>query len=180
MNIKSSIAFATLLWLINPIFSGCSPSSSEVEWGFGEQELQAMLDSVNSTTWEFNNQGQLLEIHFDLSPIEREQAAIHPTFDDGFTWIHSAHACGTTMFFASAQACIDMAMMEVEGTVQIVDSQSQEVLVDHALVTGEFNTSSTTLDSGSLAIWNEDGLFVSLSDYDGNAGLDFVFDTAEW
>lgn len=183
MNGKAPLFFGTLLWLSNPIFSGCSPSSSDPEWQFGETELQAMVDDINSQVWEYEHQGQQLAIHFALNPVEMEleEASLNPVHRQATpVFIASAHACGTTTFFASAQACIDMAMMQIEGTVQIIDVQSQEILIDHVAVQGEFNTSSTVLDSGSLSLWNDDGLYVSLSDYDGLEGLNFQFDTVEW
>ena len=192
MKSKSIIFFSGLLWLINPIFSGCSPDQSDTDWQFDESDLQAMLDDINSEPIIYEESAQSFEIHLNLQPVIQEtevqeaNGKYHqsPHLQIEAIALQSAHACDTAVFFASAQACIDMAIMYVEGTIEIRDTDSQEVLLTLTEISGEFNTSSEDLSSGYLWLSNNGNIHISMSDHntdgDMQGGLDWTIDSIEW
>lgn len=160
----------SVLWLVNPIV-GCS---QEEGFSFGEDDMLALLDEVNQETWVFEVSEERFELQFTLVPRESEMASLH--LSSIFT---SAHACGSRSFFAEASACIDTSDLPVEGTVNIIDVETGDVIQGDLAVEGSLEILGLDLDNASMYLNHEGGSFYFV-DGTETEEVDLILDSAEW
>lgn len=162
----------SVLWLANPII-GCSQEEEE-KFSFDEEDMLALLDEVNQETFAFEVSEKSFELQFTLVPREAETASLHLT-----SFLASAHACGSRSFFAEAEACVDVSELPVEGTVDIIDVETGEIIQDDLIVEGSLDVYGLTFDNASMYL-NHDGGSFSFIDSTETEEVDLSLDSAEW
>ena len=138
---------AMLIWLVNPTLGGCDGQ----EFSFGESEMLALLDTLNSETW--SDDGYSVDL--DLEQSTGEQAM----FRAPWTPFQSAHACGNRSFVAEAAACIETSSLPLEGTVTVTDLASGESVTSDIFVSGEILVAGYALDNAEVTLSHDTGTF---------------------
>ena len=154
MNTRNTWLIATTLWLINPVCSGCD-SSTEPEFDFGEAEMIELLSELNTQTWEVTFNGELSTVSLDLAQSVEEQASLWSSASSAVEF-GSAHACGSRSFIGSADACIDMSSLPIEGTLTISSNLEVESEPQTFVVEGALDVFGTTLDNAEVWLSNDD------------------------
>lgn len=169
MNTKQFSWFAaTTLWLINPVFSGCD-ANNDPEFEFDESDMIALLDDLNGQVWETEFNGEPSTIIVAISQEIEEQARMWSILQP-----NTATACSTRNFVGSAEACIDMSTLPIEGTITIeTETGEMEPLVYD--VSGSIDVFGTTLNNAEVWLSNDD-VHVSWSGYTEEDGQALVFE----
>ena len=162
---------AASVWALNPVITGCDPSN-EKEFSFGEAEMLELLDDLNEQSWSIEFEGSSVEVLVELNQIEEEASAALSLPSN------SAHACGTRSFIASAEACIDVTSLLIEGSISIIDEESDEP--ETFFVSGSIDVMGLDLDNAEVWVYNDDirASWDSLMDEDSGQ-LDLVINTLE-
>ena len=171
MTIKKyfGIALMSTLWLLNPVFLGCSVSP---EFTFSESDMIAVLNSLSSQTWTTDVDGVTYEITVDLEQSDEEYVAFSPEY----LTLSSAAACGTRSFTATADACLETSRLHITGTVDVFNTETQELTLDTIELTGFLDIFGYDLNNGILEVKYESGSMI----WDSNDGKSFDLALAEW
>lgn len=175
MNTRNTWLIATTFWLINPVFSGCD-SSTDPEFEFGEADMIELLSELNSQTWEVTFNGELSTVSLDLSQSIEAQASLWSSAVE----FGSAHACGSRSFIGSADACIDMSSLPIDGTLTISSNLEVESEPQIFVVEGSLDVFGTILDNAEVWLSNDDvrADFSAYAEVDGDT-LTFDLDSIE-
>ena len=180
MNSISKFAIASALWMLNPII-GCTP---EPEFTFGEPEMEELMNSVSTDSWMTERNAVQYEIRFDLSkgninydPVSEDygQEQSFGSLLSPVLQVGAARACGTRSFLSEADACLDSTILSVEGSVEIIDIASEQVVLAEAV-------------NGAITVWgkelNEAEFWLSgaQSGFDlySSDGISFELTEASW
>ena len=167
---KTTIALLSLpLWLMNPMFTGCAEENA---FEFGETEMLDLLESLESQTWVTTIDGTDHELILELEPSPEEQAALMPSIFG----LGSAHACEDRTFFASAEACIKSTTMYIEGSVQVINLETEEVLHESLPLDGSILVLGYALDNADIRVTHETGFII----WHSNDGESIAMDGATW
>lgn len=102
---------ALVCFTMNPaMLTGCSGASSNKSFGFGEAQMQQLVLG----TWQgeaVSKDGKIGQVSLEVKQATKKMAL--------WSWVQSAHACGTRTFIRSASACIDTTEMPVTATMTI-------------------------------------------------------------
>src|SRR5262245_9414704 len=137
---KITIVVGLLAFLVNPGF-GCS----EDDFGFGEQEMRAVVEGP----WRVTAPDETFVV-------ELRAAAKTAMSADPPGWIRAANACGDRDFFSSAGACVEATTLHLVGTVAATSAGSGNV-------TGSFRVLGRQLAPGLLELALPDGGTLSAS-----------------
>ena len=138
---------AASVWALNPVITGCDPSGDK-EFTFGESEMLDLLDELNEQSWSIEFEGAMVEVLVEIEQIQEETSAALSLPSN------SAYACGSRSFIASAEACIDTTSLPIEGTISILDDESEEP--ETFLVSGSIEVMGHYLDNADIWIYNDD------------------------
>ena len=163
------IGFFTLLWLFNPVFSGCSTTTA---FSFDETDMLELMYDINETDWTIENEQGVFLVDFTLQQSSGEQASLQQFFEI----IGSAHACGERSFVAEANACIDVSMLMLEGTVTITEQENKSVVIENMPLEGSMEIYGLNLNNAEVYLQHNDGnIYLSSND-----GIKFTLDSVEW
>ena len=158
----------SVLWAINPtLFGGCA---EEASFTFDEADMLALMDTLNEETWLIENETGEYALGFELAQGTEEVAA------HALELIQSAHACGNRSFAATAEACMDISSLPLDGSVTITEQSSQTVIIEGLLLTGSIDVYGLELNNAEVWLSHETGT-ISLSSDDGER---FMLQSAEW
>jgi len=136
------------LWLMNPVITACS--QEEPEFSFGEEELLDIMNEINETDWEIEEDSELRMVQFELSQEQAEQAA-----KTLFSMMNAAKACGTRSFLATAEACLDISSVAVEGWMTVEDPEGE---IEEVLIEGRIEVMGHDLDNAMISLSHDQGV----------------------
>ena len=167
---KTTIALISVpLWLLNPMFTGCAEDD---KFQFGEAEMLDLLDTLDGQTWVTTIDGTNHELILDLQQATEVQASLTPNF----LTLGSALACGDRTFLASAEACVETSTLHIEGTVSVVNLDTQVVLHESLEIEGSMTVIGYVLDNADINLYHESG---SLYWYSSD-GQSIELESTEW
>ena len=169
MKKTTIILFTIPLWLVNPLFTGCA---EENKYEFGEAEMLDLLDTLENQTWITTINGTDHELFLDMEQSPEEQAALMPSI----LGLGSAHACEDRTFFASAEACIQSTTLYIEGSAQVINLETEEVLHESLPLNGSILVLGYTLDNADIRVTHETGFII----WHSNDGESIIMDGATW
>ena len=151
-------------FLANPAyFLACEEDDDH--FTFGEEEMVALLDTVNGAAWEIDE----YKIVFSLSQ-EGEALARNRMSRPELT--ATAQACGTRTFVKSAEACIDLSEMPVVGETSVYRAveNGDWQLIDTIPTEGYLDVEGLNLTNARVELTLDGGFaYLSWSENDGDA-----------
>ncbi len=167
---KIQIGFLTLLWLVNPVFSGCNDTTKA--FSFDERDMLELMYDINETDWTIETEEGFFLVDFSLQQSSGDQASVQPFFDI----LGSAHACGERSFIAEAEACLDVSMLMLEGTVTITEQEDMSVVIENMPLEGSMEIYGLDLNNAEVYLQHSDGdIYLSSGD-----GMNFTLNSVEW
>ena len=157
----------SVLWLVNPVVNiGCDNSRAHT---FGQADMLDLMEDINAQEWTLETDGQTYIIDFDLNQKSNEELA------SIFDYMGSATACGSRSFFASAHACIETSGLMLEGTVQISDAVTDEI-IEEMEIEGDMLVLGYHLDNAMVSLSNETTSFT----LESSDGISFSLSGSNW
>ena len=168
INRKIQFGVIGALWLINPVYSGCSTAT----FTFEEADMLELMYDINESEWTIENDGTEFVLDFSLVQSAGEQASLQQVLEI----MNSAHACGERSFVAEASACLDVSTLVMEGTVTITEKETQSIVVENMPIEGSMEVIGLDLTNAEIYLQHSAGDIYLYS----NNGADITLDSAEW
>ena len=110
-----------------------------------------LMDSVSTVSWMTEQNAVQYEIRFDLrkgninyDPVSEDDAdQSFGFFESSLAQLGTAQACGTRSFLSEAEACLDSTILSVEGSVEIIDVASEQVVLSEPV-------------DGAITVWGKE------------------------
>ena len=154
------VFLALCCWVVNPAYlMGCG---GERGFTFGEAEMLSLMETLEQETWQVDQAGEVYELIFNLEQSDILELARRP--EPGL--VGSALACEDRSFVASASACVDMSYLGIQGTVDVVQRATDELVHSKQTLAGTMTVMGLDLSNVDISLSHADGSF-SFSSTDG-------------